>query len=327
MTTNKGLWAALLAGAALVGATVPAIAQDGADIFVIGGKSDDPFWSIVKRGAEDAGQVVTAQGGTVTWLGPQNYDNLGADAADLIRTAISQNPDAIVAPNWVPEAMDEAFKAAVEAGVPVIVYNAGGMAASDRLGAMNYIGSDDTEAGRAGGAYFAEHGATNVVCVNTIPGAASLEARCAGIAEGMAANGGASTQLPLPASSFGNPTAVAQAIKAALLEDTTIDGLITISAGDADSAAIAVSQAGVGETVALGTFDMNKGTLDRIAAGDQLFAIDQQPYLQGYLAVSLLNGYVNYGLDVPTAPILTGPGIVDSTNIAATLAGVAAGAR
>ena len=26
-----------------------------ADIFVIGGKPDDPFWSRVKKGAEDAG--------------------------------------------------------------------------------------------------------------------------------------------------------------------------------------------------------------------------------------------------------------------------------
>ena len=56
-----------------------------ADIFVIGGKPGDLFWSIVKRGAEDAGLVVAAQGGSVTWLGPQNHDNLGVDAAELIR--------------------------------------------------------------------------------------------------------------------------------------------------------------------------------------------------------------------------------------------------
>ena len=72
------------------------------DAFVVGGSADDPFWSIVKRGADDAGKVVEAQGGSVTWLGPLNYDNLGPDAADLIRTALSQNPDAIVGPDWVP---------------------------------------------------------------------------------------------------------------------------------------------------------------------------------------------------------------------------------
>ena len=95
-----------------LGATV-AVA-DGSKIFVIGGKADDPFWSKVKKGADDAGLVVQATGGSVTWLGPQNYDNLGPDAAKLIRTALSQNPSAIVGPDWVPEAMDDAFKAAQE---------------------------------------------------------------------------------------------------------------------------------------------------------------------------------------------------------------------
>ena len=122
-----------------------------ANIFVVGGKPDDPFWSIVKRGAEDAGKVVEAQGGSVTWLGPQNYDNLGVDAAELIRQAIDQGADAIVGPDWVPEAMDPAFKAVVDAGIPLIIYNAGGLEAADRLGAMNYVGSDDYKAGVAGG--------------------------------------------------------------------------------------------------------------------------------------------------------------------------------
>jgi len=87
-----------------------ATASYAANIFVVGGKADDPFWSIVKRGAEDAGKVVSAEGGKVVWLAPQNYDNLGVDAAELIRQAIAQKADAIVAPDWVPAAMDPAFQ-------------------------------------------------------------------------------------------------------------------------------------------------------------------------------------------------------------------------
>jgi simple sugar transport system substrate-binding protein len=294
---------------------------------VIGGKADDPFWSKVKKGAEDAGLVAKATGGSVTWLGPQNYDNLGPDAAKLIRTALSQKPDAIVGPNWVPEAMDAAFKEVTAAGVPLIIYNAGGMDAAKRLGALNYVGSDEYVAGLGGGEYFGSNGAKNVLCVNTLPGATNTESRCKGIADGIAKSGGTSSQLPLPSSSFGNPTAVAQAIKAALLKDKTIDGLITISAGDANSAANGVTQAGVGDTVKLASFDMDETGLARIKDGRQLFAIDQQPYLQGYLAVSLLNGHVAYGLDLPTKPVLTGPGIVSKDNVDKTLAGAKAGAR
>ena len=53
-----------------------------------------------------------------------------------------------------------------------------------------------------------------------------------------------------------------------------------------------------------------------------MFAIDQQGYLQGFLAVFLLDSYVTYGMESPTRPILTGPLIVDSSNVEATLFGV-----
>jgi simple sugar transport system substrate-binding protein len=325
-SVNTQMFKFLAATIALAAASSAAFAG-GAKIVVVGGKADDPFWSRVKKGADEAALVVKASGGSVTWLGPQNYDNLGPDAAKLIRTAISQKPDAIVGPNWVPEAMDAAFKEVVAAGIPLIIYNAGGIEAAKRLGAQNYVGSDEYVAGSGGGEYFATHGSKNVLCVNTLPGATNTEARCKGVADGVAKSGGKGSQLPLPSSSFGNPTAVAQAIKAALQKDPSIDGVITISAGDATSAATGINQAGLVKKVKLGTFDMDPTNLARVKDGTQLFCIDQQPYMQGYLAVSMLNGYVQYGLKVPTAPLLTGPGIVDASNVTATLAGAAAGAR
>jgi simple sugar transport system substrate-binding protein len=306
----------------------PSVAMaDGAKIFVIGGKADDPFWSKVKKGADDAGLVAKATGGSVTWLGPANYDNLGPDAAKLIRTALSQHPSAIVGPDWVAEAEDDAFKEVVAAHVPLIIYNAGGMDAAKRLGAMNYVGSDEYVAGVGGGEYFGAHGVKKVLCINTLPGATNTESRCKGVADGIAKQGGTSSQLPLPSSSFGNPTAVAQAIKAALLKDPSVDGAITISAPDANAAANAISQAGAGDKVKLASFDMDETGLARIKDGKQMFAIDQQPYLQGYLAASLLNSFVEYGLDLPTKPVLTGPGVVSKDNVDATMAGAKAGAR
>lgn len=326
MKLKKCLLATALAAVVMSTAATAAMAG-GAKIFVIGGKADDPFWSKVKKGADDAAKVVELTGGTVTWLGPQTYDNLGPDAADLLRTALNQNPSAVVGPDWVPEAMDDAFKAVVDAKVPLMIYNSGGIDAAKKLGALSFIGNEEYPAGLAGGQYFANHGSKNVLCVNTLPGATNTEARCKGVADGIAKNQGKSSQLPLPSTSFGNPTAVAEAIKAALLKDQSVDGLITISAPDANSAANAIMQASVGDKVKLGSFDMDETTLQRIKDGSQLFAIDQQPYLQGFLAVSLLNSYVNFGLDLPTKPILTGPGIVDTSNVDATLKGVAAGAR
>lgn len=316
--------------AALLTTTVVALGASAvmaANIAVVGGKNDDAFWNIIKKGVDDARLIVEANGGSVNYLRLQSYDNFAPDVVQLIRTAIGQGVDGLVVPNWVPEAEDPAIQDAIKAGITVILMNAGGKDKAIELGAINYVGSDEYIAGKAGGEYFAAHGRKNVICVNTIPGAANLEARCKGVIDGFAEKGGKAKQLPLPATSFGDPTAVAEAIKATLLEDDAIDGLITISAGDADSAAIGITQAAKTETVMLGTFDMNQSGLDRIKGGTQGFAIDQQPYLQSLLAVSLLASAIDFGTDLPTAPVLTGPGIVDGSNIDATLAGVQKGAR
>ncbi|MFC9504442.1 sugar ABC transporter substrate-binding protein [Streptomyces sp. NPDC057002] len=296
-------------------------------VYVIGGKPDDPFWSAIKRGGEDAGKLVKAKGGSVTFLGPKTYDNLGPDAAKLTQTALSQNPSAIVVPDWVPENQDDAIKQAVKKGIPVFIYNAGGVDAAKRTGALKYIGSDDYEAGKAGGTKFADEGAENILCVNTVPGAANSEARCDGIADGAKAEGAKSRQLPLPSSNFGNPSAVTQAIKGALLKDDSIDALVTIGVQDADSAAAAIEQAKAGDKVQLGTFDLSDSQLERIKSGKQLFAIDQQPYLQGFYGVSVANQYLSYGVMPPQNPLLTGPLLVTSSNVGAAIDGTEAGVR
>jgi simple sugar transport system substrate-binding protein len=313
--------------AAVVALAVAAPAAIAANVAIIGGKADDPFFAKIKKGIDDATLVVQAHGGSVNYLQLQTYDNIGGDAANLVRTAISQKADIIAVPNWVPASEDEAIKAAMAAGIPVMLYNSGGGDKAKELGAINYIGNEEYPAGLAGGEYFAKNGAKHVICVNTVPGAQNLEDRCKGIADNMVKAGGKSEQLPLPASSFGDPTAVAEAIKATLLKDDTIDGVFTISAGDADSAATGIEQAGRTGKVQLGSFDMNVAGLNRIKDGQQLFAIDQQPWLQGFLAVTMSDAYVNYALKLASVPVLTGPGIVDKSNVEITLKGGEQGYR
>jgi simple sugar transport system substrate-binding protein len=218
----------LMLTAVVLAATAGAALADGAKIAVLGGKTDDPFFAKVIKGIDDGALVAKAHGSTVNYLQLQTYDNIGGDAANLVRTAISQKATVIAVPDWVPGSEDEA----------------GGGDKAKELGAINYLGNEEYTAGLAAGAYFGTHGSKNVICVNTVPGAQNLEDRCKGVADGAAKNGSKSTELPLPASAFGNPTAVAEAIKATLIKDKSIDGLATISAGDADSAATGIEQAG-----------------------------------------------------------------------------------
>ncbi|NVO25254.1 substrate-binding domain-containing protein [Donghicola mangrovi] len=324
MTMKSRISRGLLATAAIAFSASTAFA---ADIFVIGGKPDDPFWSRVKKGAEDAGVVAQAQGGSVTWLGPQNYDNLGPDAAELIRQAIDQGADAIVGPDWVPEAMDPAFQAVVDAGIPLVIYNAGGIDAADRLGALNYVGAVDYKSGYAAGEYLGNAGHKNGACVNTLPGAANIEAFCSGFNAGVEATGGKGSVLQLPATSFGDATAVAQAVRAHLLQNPDIDALFAIGDADTNAAVSGIQQAGKTGQVHICGMNFNDSILANIQASTQDCAIDQQGYQQGFFAVSILNNFVNYGVTIPTREILTGPGVIDASNVELVIEGVKAGAR
>jgi len=249
------------------------------------------------------------------------------DAAELIRQAIDQGATAIVGPDWVPEAMDPAFQAVVDAGIPLVIYNAGGIEAADRLGAMNYVGAVDYKAGVAGGEYLGKAGKKSGVCINSLPGAANIEDYCNGFVEGITSTGGKGSVLPLPATAQGNVTAVAQAIRAHLLENPDIDAVFTTANLDAVGAVQGIAQAGRAETIGLCGVNFDEAILTNISSGAQACAIDQQGYQQGFYAVSILNGYVNYGLSIPTREILTGPGVVDVKNIEATMAGAKLGTR
>lgn len=79
--------------------------------------------------------------------------------------------------------------------------------------------------------------------------------------------------------------------------------------------------------MALASIDMNEAGLARIMDGSQSFSIDPQPYLQGDLPVGLLASAIDFGTSLPPFPVLTGPGIVDASDIDATPVGVQKGAR
>ena len=294
------------------------------DVAVIGGSIEDGFWNLIKKGVDDATLMVEANGGTVNYMRTQNYDNFGPDLVTLINQAVAQGVEGIAIPVWIPDSENPALKAAAEAGVKIIMYNAGAEF-MEELGAQNYFGSDEYVAGVAGGKYMVGKGAKHILCHIQTPGAVNLETRCKGVEDGATEAGGKATILRVPANLDGDVTGTAEAIKAELIGDPSIDAVINLAAWSSDASANAVSQ--IGGSQMLGTFDMSPAVLDRIKAGTQVMAIDQQPYLQGFLATSMLFANLKFGTEIATQPVLTGPAIVDASNIDTALAGVALGAR
>ena len=64
------------------------------------------------------------------------------------------------------------------------------------------------------------------------------------------------------------------------------------------------------------TFDLNPDAAKAIQDGKIVFSVDQQPYVQGYMAVAALWLDLTNGNDMGGGkPVLTGPSFVDSTNI------------
>ncbi|MFJ4175298.1 substrate-binding domain-containing protein [Microbacterium sp. NPDC089696] len=299
---------------------------DGIEIVVMGGATDDPFWSTVKRGGEAAGEFVSAAGGKVTFLAMPNYDNFNADAAKLVANIDALDPDAAVIPDWAPEAQNEAIKALTDRGIPVFLYNTG-VDEVEKVGAEGYIGSDDYASGNLAGETFADAGAKHAVCVNTLPGTTNADARCKGVKDGAEGKGISYTELALPTSQFGDPTAVAQAIKGALIQDPTIDGIFTPGQSDTNAAASGIDQAGLTGKVFLGGQNFDKESLDRIQKGTQLFAIDQQGFSQGYYAVSAAFQLAAYGIQLSQTTLLTGPAVIDADNVESALSGTELGVR
>jgi simple sugar transport system substrate-binding protein len=192
---------------------------------------------------------------------------------------------------------------------------------------MNYVGAVDYKSGFAGGEYLAKAGHLNGACVNTLPGAANIEAFCNGFNDGLAANGGTGSVLQLPATAFGDATAVAQAVRAHLLQNPDITAMFAIGDQDTNATISGIQQAGKAGSVFVCGMNFNDSIVANIQAGTQACAIDQQGYQQGFFAVSILNNFVNYGVTIPTREILTGPGIIDAANVDLVIEGVKLGAR
>ncbi|MDX3236277.1 sugar ABC transporter substrate-binding protein [Streptomyces sp. ME03-5709C] len=262
----------------------------------------DSFWDIVQKGARQA-----AAKDNIKFL--YSNSDQGKDQAQLVQTAIDQKVDGLVVTLAKPEAMKDVVSKAEKAGIPVITINSGS-AQSKEYGALAHIGQDETIAGEAVGDELTARGRKHALCVLHEQGNVGHEQRCAGVkntfegtTENLYVNG---TNMP----------DVQSALQAKLAADPSIDAVVTLGAPYAATAAKAKAQAG--SQAEVDTFDLNGQVAGALEAGTIGFAVDQQPYLQGYEAVDLLWLY-RYNADVLGGgrPVLTGPQIVTKDDAAA----------
>jgi simple sugar transport system substrate-binding protein len=282
------------------------------------GQASDPFWAIVKRGLDDAARQT---GVAVSYRAPDSYDvgRMGR----LIDEAISARLDGLVVSLPDVQALRAPIRRAERAGIPVISINSG----SDRfrdLGIPIHVGQPEFRAGLESGRRMAKEGVRIALCVNQEQGNAGLDQRCAGFAKGMRGGGGATTVVGVEVQ---DPDQSQQRIAQAIRQ-TGADGILTLGAASALPAFRAIRAGDFERPVELATFDLSPEVLQAVRGGQMLFAVDQQPYLQGYLPIIMLAERARHGVFPPAGELVpTGPDFVTADNADEVIELVRAGFR
>lgn len=264
----------------------------------------DTFWDRIRAGAEQAAKDT---GSTLRY----SADPDATRQATLIQGAIDSKVDGIATTLVTPDALVPTVRKAVDAGIPVDSFNSGSGAFAD-AGSIAHFSSDERLAGQQSGTKAKEDGASKVLCVIQQTGSVALEDRCAGVkdsfpnTENIQVNGQ-------------DDAAVTSALQAKLAQDKDVNWIVTLGAAQALDAIKAKDAAGRDE-VKIGTFDLNAEAAQAVQADDLQFCIDQQPYLQGYLAINQLYLFKKNGNIMGAGQLsLTGPTFVDKTNVDAIL--------
>lgn len=263
-------------------------------------QAGDTFWDKIRAGAQDAAD---AHGITLQYSNNEN----GPEQATLVQNAIDSKVSGLAVTLSNADAVIPVAKKAADSGIPVVVFNQG-IDDYTEVGSKMYFGSDELLAGQTIGQKLTQQDPSGkTLCIIQAQGSVALETRCAGVKEGypntenLQVNG---ADLP----------SVQQTVQSKLAQDSSITNIVTLGAPIALAALQA--QEAAGNTAKLVTFDLNQEAAQAIKDGKIVFSVDQQPYVQGYMSVTMLWMNITNGNDIGGGkPTLTGPSIVDSTNI------------
>lgn len=268
------------------------------------GQPGDAFWDRVKSGAEKARDDY---GVTVKY----SADPDPSKQAQLIAGAVADKVDGIAVTVANPDGVGPAIKKAVAAGIPVVTFNSG-VEVYKSLGAITHVGQSEQIAGTAAGERLKALGWKNALCVNQDPGNTALEIRCAATAKAM---GGKMANLQVDGT---DDSQVTSTITSKLQADKSIDGVLTLGGQYALDAVSAVKSSGSSAQVA--TFDLSADVVKGIQDDTIQFAIDQQPYVQGFQSITVLYLKAINGNDVGGGePVYSGPAFVTKENADAIL--------
>ena len=311
-----------LAAAGLTMLGAPAAAFGGTDaaarikVAVVTHGDTGSFWSVFKKGVDQAAKDMRGRGVTVTQVYANNnvskhVSGLNAAIASGAKVIATSVPDA--------SALKDPLRKAAAKGIQIITVNSG-LGAFDDLSTYEvHVGQTEDIAGQGAGKQFKKAGAKKVLIVIHEASNSGLQQRADGVRKIM---GGSAVKILTIPNAKSDISGTKAKVKAAFTADRKLDAFLGL---DPDVTIPCTDVVRSGTKV--GTFDVG-GSIKLIRSGKMLFAIDQQQYLQGYLPVVFAMLYAtNLNTVGNGAPVLTGPGIINKANAARVAALAAKGTR
>ena len=283
----------------------PVMSQDVTSkkvVFALPTKTQDPFWQVVINGCRDASQAL----GVELEILPYTPENVMSEK-NVLDLALSRpsNATVMVLYRQHPELIAALEKSQSSNRIIQIINSGESVLAKSTLKA-NFIGMNDYVAGFTMGQGLTTQAPKKILFISHLPKDTSVSsARYSGLKAALPS--AHIIYLNTSASVTNNPI---DTIKNALREHSDIDTVATLGP---KSLSTLVEAIGLNTSSAVSfnitTFDLTHEIADLMLAGKILFTIDQQPYLQGYYAVTNANLYGDYRLH-PFGSFLTGPAII-----------------
>jgi len=266
------------------------------------GQSSDSYWGVVKKGVDDATKLM---GVHVSYQAPQTTDMVAMSR--MIDAAVTQKVNGLVVSIPDPTALGKSIRAAIAAGIPVIIIDSGedqveAMGAKLFVGTQNYFAQGETAAKR-----LLSLGVTDGVCANAEPGNLVNESACDGFKKGM---GGHGDRVDISM----DPTDTGARILAYVAAHPKVNGILALGAPQCVNIINALRQKGILANYKVGNFDVSPDTLVALQKGEVQFSFDSQQYLMGYLPIVMLTQNARYGV-LPTQNIYTGPTPVTKADV------------
>jgi simple sugar transport system substrate-binding protein len=260
----------------------------------------NPFFVATQYGIQDACALF---GCDYQWTGSENA--VVGEMVNTMNAAIASGADALAVSIVDPTAFNGPVAAALQAGIPTFSYNADAPASSGNQ-RLAYIGQDLFRSGFMMGSRIVDLvGSGHVALFIATPGQLNIQPRIDGAIAAIKASG-----KPITYEAIATGATIDEEepkVKAYYLGNPSLKGMFAVDAGSTQSVGQTIQEFGLAaKGIHGGGFDLLPRTLEYISHGNLDFAIDQQPYLQGFYTVAEMVMFLASGGLVGPADINTG---------------------